>query len=105
MSRRTTAPPPAKVEKVVIETFRPFDRIEQDRMRDDAPSCMNGSVRVRRYRITVEPVEEPPEVVHQRLQELWEKETNHHQRIPLLREAARLGYVLKGDMGAKGSRR
>ena len=81
----------------VFETFTRVGDWEVRRLKQDSPSCFNGAVSVRRYRITIEKIEEPIEVLQARLQELWENCDNHHEWGSLKSEAARLGYELKGQ--------
>ncbi len=58
------------------------------------PNVFNGKVAIRRYRVTVELVEEPLEVLQARLKDLWEHCTNCHHRDPLRAEARKLGIKL-----------
>ena len=65
------------------------------------PSCFNDNLRLRKYRITVELVEEPKEVIAARLQDLWDN-SDHYRHSDLLRAAAaELGYKLVGCRGHK----
>ena len=57
------------------------------------PSSVN-KVSIRKYRVTVEQIEEPVEVLHERLLHLWRKCNNHHEKRSLLEEADRLGCEL-----------
>lgn len=89
--KRATAPPPpsAPAYPKVIETYRePWLRdIEQP-----APSAFNGDIRIRRYRVTIDLIDEPIEVLRDRLRKLWrEEERNHHRVDPMRRMATRLG--------------
>ena len=84
--------------KEEIETFRK-DSLSQ--FEDDEPSCFNGIVRVVKYKYTVEEIEEPKEVIHQRLQELWDYSDNHHDHMPLEGCASEHGYKFKGQRGNK----
>lgn len=77
--------------KVEIETFRKLGSYEAGRLTVDTPTCYNGMVRVKKYRITIEEIDEPIKVVQGRLQKLFDEHTNHHHHEPLQREAARLG--------------
>lgn len=48
------------------------------------PSCANGDVRIEKYRITIEKVEEPKEVYQERLVRLWrENERNWYHSDPM----------------------
>lgn len=51
------------------------------------PGAGNGYVKVYRFRITVERVEEPAEVILERMVELFRSERNMHQREALAGEA------------------
>lgn len=84
-----------------IETFRRFGAYEISNMSQSEPSCFNGDVRVRRYRITVEEITEPDDVIAARIQKLWDESDNHHHYDPLRRAAAEIGYELQGDRGGK----
>lgn len=53
------------------------------------PRVSNGSVDVYRYRVTVERIEEPREVVLGRMVDLWRNTTNHHHHTALAGEARR----------------
>jgi hypothetical protein len=65
------------------------------------PSCFNGEVSIRRFRITVELIDEPKEVLAERLRGLWRGTKNHHNSGPLQREAEALGIELNhAEFGA-----
>jgi hypothetical protein len=74
-----------------FETFQWLGSWQESRLRQDEPYVWNGVVGVRKYRITIEPVDEPIEVLRQRVQALWDKCDNHHNWEPLQRAAASLG--------------
>jgi len=57
------------------------------------PSSVN-TVSIRKYRITIEQVDEPVEVLRERLLLLWRKCNNHHEKLRLQEEAERLGCDL-----------
>ena len=81
-------------EKQVIETFRDIGSYELGQLRQSEPSCFNGMVRVERYRVTVERIEEPVEVIRERLRAMWATTKNHHHRDPLLRMGKKYGIDL-----------
>lgn len=81
----------------VLETFRGFDGYERQRFTDSEPSCWNGDVRVVRYRITAEIIDEPKEVIAARLLKLWREADNMHHYEPLKRCAAKYGVDLPCD--------
>lgn len=64
------------------------------RCANDAPTVMNGIVAIRRYEIRVELIEEPVEVLRERLKTLWRTtERNSHTWDPMRRAAADLGMT------------
>lgn len=85
----------------VVETFRHVGDYELDGFRQDEPSCFNGFVEVERYRVTFEKIEEPKEVLAERLQKLWEESDNSHNMSPLQNKAVALCIELKGSFGSK----
>lgn len=87
---------------LVFETFRDIGTFEVNNLKQEDPSCFNGMVRVRKYRVTVERLDEPDEVVIARLRKLWAECNNHHHRAPLLAAAKALGldlYEKEADHG------
>lgn len=107
MSKRASARKPKEpgkhipAEKRVVETFFPIDGYELRRLEQSHPSSFNGWVRVRRYRITIEEIEEPDEVIAARIQELWDTCDNYHHVGPLRSAAARVGLKLEFPYGSK----
>jgi hypothetical protein len=91
----------AKKNPIVIETFRPVDYYYQCQLEQKHPSVGNDHVRVRRYRITVEEIEESPEVLGRRVQDLWDYCNNHHEWLPLRAAARNCGWTLVGTAGNK----
>lgn len=89
----------------VIETFHPPASYELDRWVDRGPSSFNGIVCVEKYRITIERIEEPKEVLEARLIELWENCDNHHEWRPLQNTAKRLGIELPDTCGIRRPKR
>ena len=69
----------------------------------DKPSCFNGFVNVHRWRITVEMIDEPVEVIQGRIKELWETSNNSHHIGPLKTVAT--AYGLELSIGTFGCRR
>lgn len=65
-----------------------------DQMRSEQPSCFNGIVSYRKYRVTVELIDEPHDVLEARLRKLWEECDNHHNWTPLKNAAKELGVDL-----------
>lgn len=69
------------------------------------PFAINEHVAIRRFRITVEPIEEPIEVLVERIRKLWVECDNHHLWLPLMSEAGRLGITLDIDDFGKDRRK
>lgn len=61
------------------------------------PYVFNGIVGIRKWKVTAELIEEPKEVLIERLQKLWRECTNLHHMQPLRAEAAKLGIELKSE--------
>ena len=78
-----------------FETFREIDGHAKHQLIQDSPSCFNGMVRVRKYKVTVELIDEPIEVIHARIQKMWDECDNHHNREPLKVEAKKYDLELK----------
>lgn len=74
-----------------FETFSPISDFQIRMLTNDAPYCFNGNLSVRKYRVTIEPIDEPIEVLRDRLQKLWDECTNHHQWDVMRAEAEKLG--------------
>lgn len=81
---------------IVFETFREMGDWEVINMRR-GPSCFNGNVSAIKYRITVEIVEEPQDVIAARLEKLWRECDNHHHYQPIFTTAKRLGVDLNPE--------
>ena len=81
-----------------FETFREINQWQENELTQIQPSCVNF-LRVKKYRITVEEIDEPDEVICQRLQELWDNTTNWHHADRLITAAQKYGYKLVGAMG------
>lgn len=82
-----------------FETFRPIGDYTMRDMTQTEPSCFNGEVKIRKYKVTIEEVEEPIEVLRQRVQKLWDECDNMHHWRPLQEAAERLGYTLVCSAG------
>lgn len=91
MPKKKPKPPEPKVRE--FETFHSLDSLDLDRLRVPEPTVFNCWVRVERYKVTIERIEEPKEVLAQRLADLYKKTDNHHHWLPLRQEAARLGVA------------
>ncbi len=99
MKKRKTGAPDADG-PITFETFREPSAYTIDGLTCTEPSCFNGWVQVRKWRITIESVDEPTEAIHARLQDLWDHCDNWHHAGPLKTAAKAAGYELKGPPGA-----
>lgn len=77
----------------VMETFLPPHSTIAGIKRSE-PDCYNGFVHVQRYRVTVELIEEPAEVLEARLRELLKTTTRSDAKKEIYAEAKRLGIKL-----------
>lgn len=77
-----------------FETFRKVGSYEIDNLTQEEPSCFNNMVRVVKYRITVEKVEEPIETIRARIQKLWDERANFHHYQPLIDIGKKYGMRL-----------
>jgi len=85
---------------ISFETFRKIGSYEQSNLQSKDASCLNGVVRIRKYKVTIEPIEETKEILAERLQKLWDECDNWHHWTPLKTVAMQIGYELKGDAGS-----
>lgn len=78
---------------VVFETFgNPEEQIK--RLLVEAPTAFNGIVRVERFRVTVERIDEPENVLKARLCELLEQKGYIDKNKQVRKAAAKLGIKL-----------
>lgn len=92
MSRRKkqlipTQPPPTRYE---LETFRSLGHWQLQNLAGVKPSCFNGQVSIRKWRVTFERIEEPKEILAERVRQLWRECDNMHHVSPLKAAAAEL---------------
>lgn len=98
MPKKAAKTPPEPKEEpktIVFETFRKIGTYQIGGLKDENPSCFNGNVAVRRYRVTIEEIQEPDDVIRARIQELWDECNNHHHWGPLRAAAKQYGLELK----------
>jgi hypothetical protein len=84
---------------ICFETFKQIGAYEQFNLQQKDASCFNGMVRIHKFKVTIEPIEEPKEVLAERLQKLWHECDNYHHLKPLEKAAKEIGYELKGHAG------
>ena len=80
--------------KTQFETFRDIGNYTQVQLLQEEPSCFNGIVRVKKYKITIEEIKEPDGVIIDRLIKLRSNSTNSHDLMPLREAAAEYGVKL-----------
>lgn len=83
-----------KPTRLEFETFREPGRFVAEHLKQESPSCFNGTVAVRRWRVTIELVDEPSEVIVERIRKLRSETKNIHHFTPLRNEAAKYGADL-----------
>jgi hypothetical protein len=90
----------------VLETFRCPVPYWLGQISEQSPSCFNDRVQVRKYRVTVELIDEPKEAIAARIQKLWVESDNYHHREPLRRVADEYGVSLNAfEFGSKCPRK
>ena len=77
-----------------FETFKPVNDYLISGLTSKEPSCFNGKVMVKKYRITIEEIHEPDWVIKERIQDMWDKCDNPHHTKPLRLAADKLGLKL-----------
>ncbi len=80
---------------IVLETFRDIGNYEVSNLAQEEPSCFNSMVRVRKYRVTVELIDEPLEIIQKRIQALYDDNRNTHHWGPLMAKAKEYNYEIK----------
>jgi hypothetical protein len=81
-----------------FETFRDIGFFEIDKMTSKQISSFNGNIQVQKYKVTIELIEEPKEVIFERLLKLWKNCKNHHEREPIKNKAKQFGFVLDDEL-------
>lgn len=84
-----------------VETFMDVGNYWLASIRKQEPSAFNGQVSFRKYRVTVEVIDEPNEVLAERLEKLWLECDNMHHWEPLRKAAESIGYTFKGERGSQ----
>ena len=77
---------------ISIETFIKIGSYEMSNLKSNEATCFNGNVNVRKYKVTIELIEEPNELIIERLQKLWDECDNDHYWTPLRIEAKKYNY-------------
>ena len=90
---------------ISFETFRQIGNYEQSNLKREHPTCFNVDVSIVKYKITIEPIEEPKEVYAERLNKLWEECDNSHHWNPLKAMAKNYGIELSMDNVGKNRKK
>jgi hypothetical protein len=84
----------------VIETYKnPVYWMPTD-ITEGHPTCIEGVVNIRKYRVTCHIIDEPKAVLCARLQDLWGKASSTQDIEYLKFEADLLDYQLQGEPGS-----
>ncbi len=81
---------------IVIETFVPPNKYATESMERSTPHCLNGELFIRKYRVTVDIIEEPVRDIRARILYLWVTGDNIHHMQPLRDAANKYGLDLEG---------
>lgn len=88
------------MKRIEFETFLPLSSWHRSQLEDKVPSAVN-KVRVRKYRVVWEEIEEPVEVIRERIQKLWNECTSHHRWAGLRAAAKEVGLELSHETRGK----
>jgi len=94
---------PVVSSSISFETFKKLSSYDISNIKKEEPSSFNGIIEFRKYKVTVEPVDETFEILSSRLQAMWDKCDNFHHWNPLKAAAKSIGYELQGSAGSKRS--
>lgn len=83
------------MKKIEFETFRKINDYNIKNLTQEAPDCFNGVVSVKKYKITVEEVKEPVEVIQERIQKLYDENKNYHNSLPIQAVAKEYNYEIR----------
>lgn len=86
---------------IVFETFREVGSYEAHSWTQSEPSAMNRRCRVRKYRVTIELVDEPLEAIQERITQLYIDCDNWHNIGCIVAEAKKYGLTEDDLRGAK----
>lgn len=95
MKKAPKLPPPPPTSEIV--TFRDPRGYWLENLAKTEPSCFNGIVSIKKWKVAVTAVEEPVEVLIARLRKLWRECDNHYHWQPLKSVAAKLSIELDPD--------
>jgi hypothetical protein len=84
---------------ISFETFKKIGTYEISNIKKDEPSCFNSIISIKKYKITIEEVEEPKEILAERIQKLWDICDNYHHWTAIENAAKSIEYKLIGSAG------
>lgn len=84
-----------KLKRYEFETFSPFGHYNEQNLTQKDPSVFNGSIRIRKWRIVAEVIDEPVAVIAERIRQLWRKCSNYHHIGTLNSAASEIGIDSK----------
>ena len=90
--RKKTIDGPIRVEYEVFG--KPYYFNSPANIGSKVPMCLNGNVYYEKWRVIMEKIEEPVEILAARLLDLWETSNNIHDWSELKAEAKKLGIEL-----------
>lgn len=80
--------------KIEFETFREIGSYQINDLIQKNPSCFNSEIRVKKYKIIVEEIEEPDSIIRERIKKLWDECDNWHHWEPLKKYAKKYNLEL-----------
>lgn len=92
---------PAENPSTTFETFYAIDHATIRSLQRDAPYICAGSVSYRKYRVTVELIDEPKSILAERLEDMWANTTNCHHAEALHKAAKAIGIKLQLPYGKR----
>jgi len=103
-TKKKDLPKPHEPYRVEMETMRQPWVTSRDITASMAatPDAYNGDVHVRKYKVTVEMIDEPIEVIQARIQDLWDNCDNSHNWKSLQYMGERYGMTLSHETRKKG---
>lgn len=67
-----------KNDNIIFETFRDFSKYDVANLSYNVPFCYNETISIRKRKVTIEIIDEPREVLIERVQAMWDECDNFH---------------------------
>lgn len=77
-------------EYIIYNDKNNFYSLDELVRHNQEPNVINGSIYIKKYKITIEEISEPLDILKERLKDLYKKETNWHNKESLDRYSIRL---------------